>query len=157
MGKKLVFIALSVLAIAFLSAFSIGGPKSAKLQRRPVQDTVKALASKIDSIALPVHTKYKLYKRDVHASYYADRFNGKRTASGSKFNNNKYTAAHRKFPFGTKLRITNEQNGKCVIVEVTDRGPFSKGREIDITRRAFMELAGNKATGGINVTIDVID
>ncbi|RZJ35119.1 MAG: septal ring lytic transglycosylase RlpA family protein [Flavobacterium sp.] len=157
MRKKITFHLLSVLAIIFLSAFTIGGPKAAKKQQRPAQDTVKVLASKLDSIAFPVHLKYKPFKRDVHASYYADRFNGKRTANGSKFNNNKYTAAHRKFPFGTKLRLTNEQNGKCVIVEVTDRGPFSKGREIDITKRAFREIAGDKSSGGINVTIEVVE
>ena len=65
-----------------------------------------------------------MYKQSAHASYYADKFNGRGTTSGGKFNNNKYTAAHKKVPFGTKLRITNEKNGKSVIVEVTDRGPF---------------------------------
>lgn len=148
---------LSLMAVVFLSAFRIGEPKAHKQTHQTARDTVKTLAARLDSIAPPVYMKYKPFKRDVHASYYADKFNGKRTASGSKFNNNKYTAAHRKFPFGTKLRITNEQNGKCVIVEVTDRGPFSKGREIDITKRAFRELAGDRATGGINVTIEVVE
>ncbi|HEY0090936.1 MAG TPA: septal ring lytic transglycosylase RlpA family protein, partial [Flavobacterium sp.] len=83
--------------------------------------------------------------------------NGRRTASGSKFNNAKLTAAHRSLPFGTKLKITNEENGKFVIVEVTDRGPFSKGREIDMTRRAFSEICDNKTCGGLKVRIDVVD
>ena len=100
--------------------------------------------------------KYTLYKTNAHASYYNDKFNGKRTASGRKLNNNKLTAAHKKFPFGTKLRITNERNHKSVIVEVTDRGPFSKKREIDLTKRAFMKIALNKGSGSLNVTIEVL-
>jgi len=107
-----------------------------------------------DSVIM-VTGKFRPYKSGVHASYYADKFNGKRTSSGRKFSNKKYTAAHRKFPFGTILRVTNEANGQCVLVEVTDRGPFTRGREIDLTRRAFMEIAHNKSSGGIKVTIEV--
>lgn len=100
--------------------------------------------------------KYTLYKTNAHASYYNDKFNGKRTASGKKFNNNKLTAAHKKFPFGTKLKITNERNNKSVIVEVIDRGPFSKKREIDLTKKAFMKIASNKGSGSMNVKIEVL-
>lgn len=98
---------------------------------------------------------FKPYKKDVQASYYANKFNGKRTASGKKFDNTKYTAAHRKLPFGTKLRVTNESNGKSVIVEVTDRGPFSRGREIDLSRKAFMEITSNKNSGSTKVKIEI--
>jgi rare lipoprotein A len=95
------------------------------------------------------------YKNGAHASYYADKFHGRRTASGALFDMNKYTAAHKKFPFGTKLRVTNEANGESVIVEVTDRGPFVKSREIDLSKKAFMEIARNKGVGVMNVTIEV--
>lgn len=95
------------------------------------------------------------YKKGAHASYYADKFHGRRTASGALFDMNKYTAAHKKFPFGTKLRVTNEANGESVIVEVTDRGPFVKSREIDLSKKAFMEIARNKGVGVMNVTIEV--
>lgn len=105
---------------------------------------------------IAVTGKYKLYKIHSHASYYANKFNGKRTASGKRFSNDKYTAAHRKFPFGTILRITNEANGQCVLVEVTDRGPFSRGREIDLSKRAFMEIATNKNSGSIIVKIEEV-
>ncbi|MBF4465528.1 septal ring lytic transglycosylase RlpA family protein [Flavobacterium sp. LC2016-12] len=101
--------------------------------------------------------KYILYKTHAHASYYNNKFNGKRTASGRKFNNNKLTAAHKKFPFGTKLRITNERNSKSVIVEVIDRGPFSKKREIDLTKRAFMKIASNKGSGSMQVKIEILE
>lgn len=107
-----------------------------------------------DSVIV-VKGKFRFYKKDAHASYYANKFNGKRTSSGRKFDNNKYTAAHRKFPFGTILRITNQENNKSVLVEVTDRGPFSRGREIDLTRKAFMEIASNKNSGSLKVKIEV--
>ena len=100
--------------------------------------------------------KYILYKTNAHASYYNDKFNGKRTASGKRFDNNKFTAAHKKFAFGTKLKITNERNNKSVIVEVIDRGPFSKKREIDLTKRAFMKIASNKRSGSMNVKIELL-
>ena len=100
--------------------------------------------------------KYTLYKTHAHASYYNDKFNGKRTASGKRFNNNKFTAAHKKFAFGTKLKITNERNNKSVIVEVIDRGPFSKKRDIDLTKKAFMKIASNKGSGSMNVIIEIL-
>jgi rare lipoprotein A (peptidoglycan hydrolase) len=109
-----------------------------------------------DTIQNEVVGRLKVYKKSVHASYYADKFNGQRTTSGVRFNNNDYTAAHKKFPFGTKLKITNEANGKSVIVEVTDRGPFVRSREIDLTKRAYMEIAKNKGAGSMIVTIEEI-
>jgi rare lipoprotein A len=99
----------------------------------------------------------KQIKKNAHASYYHNKFNGRRTASGKKFDNNKYTAAHKKLPFGTKVRVTNEANGKSVIVEINDRGPFSKVREIDLSRRAFMEITSNKNSGVIIVKLEVVE
>ena len=109
-----------------------------------------------DTVLDDVIGKLNVYKKSVHASYYADKFNGKRTASGIKFSNSDYTAAHKKFPFGTKLKITNEANGKSIYVEVTDRGPFVRSREIDLTKRAFMEIAKNKGAGSMIVTIEEV-
>ena len=98
-----------------------------------------------------------MYKKSAHASYYADKFNGRRTTSGKKFSNNGYTAAHKKLPFGTRVKVTNEANGKSVIVEITDRGPFVRSKEIDLTRRAFMELAENKRSGMLRVKMEIIE
>ena len=100
--------------------------------------------------------KFVSYKKKSNASYYADKFNGKKTTSGKRFDNNKYTAAHKKLPFGTKIRVTNEANGKSVIVEVIDRGPFVRSREIDLSKRAFMEIAKNKSAGTMLVTIELL-
>ena len=128
-----------------------------------VKDTVKKskalfLPQEIASDSLFFATdKYIPYKKNAHASYYADKFNGRKTTSGKRFDNNKYTAAHKKLPFGTKIKVTNEANGKSVIVEVIDRGPFVRSREIDLTKRAFMEIAQNKGSGQMMVTIEVLE
>lgn len=127
------------------------------VKNKMVLDTSKTKIITIDTIKPKPVLKLKAFKTKAHASYYANKFNGKRTSSGVRFDNNKYTAAHRKLPFGTKLKITNEENGKSVIVEVIDRGPFSRGREIDLTRRAFMEIASNKNSGSTIVKIEIIE
>jgi rare lipoprotein A len=133
------------------------------IQKGTVQkDTIKKgkLAieqPEMDSDTLVIENgKFKPYKKKAHASYYADKFNGRKTTSGRRFDNSKYTAAHKKLPFGTKVKVTNEKNGKSVIVEITDRGPFVRSREIDLTKRAFMDIATNKGSGGMLVTIAVL-
>ena len=99
--------------------------------------------------------KLKLYKKSAHASYYADKFHNRKTASGKKYDKNKFSAAHKKLPFGTLVKVTNEANGKSVVVEITDRGPFVRSREIDLSRKAFMEITGNKSSGNMKVTLEV--
>ena len=100
---------------------------------------------------------YKLYKENAHASYYHDKFNGRKTASGEKFDNNLYTAAHKTLKFGTKIRVTNTVNDSSVIVTVNDRGPFVKGRELDLSKKAFMEIAKFKQRGHLIVNIEIIE
>lgn len=73
-------------------------------------------------------------------SYYARMHNGHITAGGEKFDSEALTAAHRNFPMGTKLKVTNLANEKSVVVRVNDRGPFVKGRALSVTRRAAREL-----------------
>lgn len=143
--------------------------KSAKIKETREQERVvastkvdtsklklKNVLTQIDSLDLST-AKLKVLKKGAHASYYHNKFNGRRTASGKKFDNTAYTAAHKKLPFGTKVKVTNEANGKFVIVEITDRGPFSKSREIDLTRKAFMDIASNKSSGTMLVTVEVIE
>lgn len=98
----------------------------------------------------------KLYKSKAKVSYYHDKFNGKQTASGAKFSNSKLTAAHRKLDFGTKVRLTNKINGKSVIVTINDRGPWKRGRELDISRKAFMEITDDKNKGILVVMIEIL-
>ena len=74
------------------------------------------------------------------ASYYADDYHGKVTSNGEVFNMNDLTAAHRTFPFGTNIRVTNLENKKTVVVRINDRGPFKDGRIIDLSLAAAKEL-----------------
>jgi rare lipoprotein A len=151
--NKIVFTA--ILCLFLYGVQSQAQKVSKKITQKVVIDTAKNKSIAVDTIKPRI--KLKAFKTKAHASYYANKFNGRRTSSGIRFNNNKYTAAHRKLPFGTKLKVTNESNGKWVIVEVIDRGPFSKGREIDLTKRAFMEIASNKNSGVILVKLEIIE
>ncbi len=84
------------------------------------------------------------------ASYYADKFHGRQTASGETFNQYKLTCAHRTLPFGTLLEVTNLANNKKVTVVVNDRGPFAHGRVIDLSKSAAEKIDMIK-TGVANV------
>jgi rare lipoprotein A len=73
-------------------------------------------------------------------SYYANRFHGRRTASGARYDRTQLTAAHRTLPFGTLVRVTNPHNQRSVVVRINDRGPYIRGRELDLSREAARVL-----------------
>ena len=79
-------------------------------------------------------------QQSVKASYYHSKFEGRTTSSGSKYRADSFTCAHRTFPFGTRLKVENPDNNNFVIVIVTDRGPFIRGREIDLSYVAADQL-----------------
>ncbi len=95
-------------------------------------------------------------KKTSYASYYHDKFNGRKTASGEIFSNSKFTAANRTLPFGTNIRVTNLNNGKQVIVKINDRGPFHASRALDISKAAFDEI-GDTNRGTIPVEYEIVD
>lgn len=101
-------------------------------------------------------SKLTTYKKHAAVSYYHDKFNGRPTASGEVFSNSKRTAAHKKLPFGTQVRLTNLENNKSVDVKINDRGPFTRGREMDISKKAFMDITDNKNHGVLKVKIELI-
>jgi len=90
------------------------------------------------------------------ASYYADRLHGRRTASGERYDRNAYTAAHRRLPFGTNVQVTRLDNGETVTVRINDRGPFVKGRVIDLSYTAAKKL-GMLRRGVVRVRVVVLD
>lgn len=90
------------------------------------------------------------------ASFYADKFEGRTTASGEKYKHNKLTAAHKTLPFGTKVRVTNLANNKSVEVVVNDRGPYVDGRIIDLSKSAA-EMLDFVNQGLAEVRMEVID
>lgn len=87
------------------------------------------------------------------ASYYGSELAGRRTASGERFNPNAMTAAHRTLPLGTRLRVTNSANGKSVVVRVNDRGPFARGRILDLSHAAA-RVIGLVSRGHGSVSIE---
>ena len=89
------------------------------------------------------------------ASWYGPGFHGRATANGEIFDENALTAAHRELPFGTKVLITNLNNGKSVLVTINDRGPYIKGRHIDLSRAAAREV-GMIDAGVTDVTMEIV-
>jgi rare lipoprotein A len=95
-------------------------------------------------------------KKTSYASYYHEKFNGRKTASGEIFDNAKFTAANRTLPFGTSIKVTNLNNGKEVIVKVNDRGPYHSTRALDMSKAAFDEI-GDTGNGTIPVEYEIVD
>ena len=122
--------------------------------------TAKPVAGAVD-IAMIEHTQPSDAEADAEAgrmlgsggaSYYAARFDGRRTASGETFDNDALTGAHRTLPFGSKVRVTNTANGRSVVVRINDRGPFHGSRIIDLSKAAASEL-GFRNRGTTSVCI----
>ncbi|MGF1696029.1 septal ring lytic transglycosylase RlpA family protein [Vibrio lamellibrachiae] len=90
------------------------------------------------------------------ASWYGNKYHGKLTASGERYNMRAYTAAHKTLPFGTIVKVTNTANGKSVDVKINDRGPFVKGRVIDLSQKSFGQI-GNIKKGLAPIKIEIID
>jgi rare lipoprotein A len=80
------------------------------------------------------------WSQEGEISFYADKFHGRKTASGRRFDKNALTAAHRSLAFGTKVEVTNLSNGKTVIVEINDRGPYAEDRILDLSPAAAREI-----------------
>ncbi len=94
----------------------------------------------VPSTAVAVDTvQWRLYEKG-DATYYSPRTHGRMMASGERYDKNGYFCAHKQLPFGTKIRVVNKRNNKEVIVMVKDRGPFAKGRVIDLSNKAAEAL-----------------
>lgn len=165
--KKNILIISFVLLIAALVGFS-NGTKSGFVRKASLYDTIKKKDSlqvldsikKMDSIKAVdslANLKTKLYKKNVEASHYSDKLNGRRTASGQVFSNKKYTAAHKTLKFGTKVKVTNLANNKSVIVTINDRGPHTRNREIDLSKRPFLDISHNNGRSPLRVSLEIVE
>ena len=122
--------------------------RQAALERREYRPTPRVMvARKHDEPFVPRSTASQGL-----ASYYTE---GTKTANGEAFNSAALTAAHPSLPFGTRLRVTNTKTGKSVVVRVNDRGPFVKGRVVDVSYSAAQAL-GMVNSGTANVKLDVV-
>jgi rare lipoprotein A len=101
------------------------------------------------------HTNQPVVRKDGKASFYANRLQGHKTATGEKFSQEKLTAASPDLPLGSSAIVTNHENGKSVEVEVNDRGPNLKGRDIDLSKKAAQRIGIDKQ-GVAPVTIEPI-
>ena len=155
---KLLVILIALLGTSFFAQSILIGKKEAKIITK---DSVKKQKTTEKTLIITDSTsaykgKFKPYKKTATASYYANKFHGRRTASGRIYNMYELTAAHKTLPFGTKIRATNIATGKTVVVEITDRGPFVRGREIDLSKKAFFTIASSSGAGYINVCLEIL-
>ncbi len=93
--------------------------------------------------------------QEGEASYYAHKYHGRTTANGEIYDETKMTAAHKTLPFGTRVRVTNLANGKKVVVRINDRGPFIKGRIIDLSYKAAGDL-DYISRGVVKVRVEIL-
>ncbi len=136
---------------AFEEAFAhLGRPAPATAVTANAVDVTEVLAAAPSASAAATHLG------TGSASYYADRFHGQRTASGEAFDNRAYTAAHRTLPFGSRVRVTNPATGASVVVRINDRGPFTRGRLIDVSRAAAEDL-GLVRPGHADVALELLE
>lgn len=102
-----------------------------------------------------VDEKWIGFTESGQASFYADQHQNRKTASGEPYKHQSKTAAHKKLPFGSNVKVTNLKTGKSVVVKINDRGPFVKGRIIDLSKSAFSAI-GSTSSGLIKVKIEVV-
>ena len=166
MKKRNIFIRYLVLLmmIATFAACSSSGDKTeqkaealAKKVEEKAKQTEKAEGKNNlvkDKVKVKTDAKGEPVVEQVgEASWYGKDFHGKKTASGETFDQHDLTAAHPTLPMGTKAKVTNLETGKSVQVEINDRGPYSKGRDIDLSKEAAKEI-GMKKDGASPVKIE---
>lgn len=139
---KYVFILFSFLTALSVQAetkklYGVEGPK---LTHRPLSNTTQTYQVKGEVYTTRTHQDAKDYSKEGIASYYHNKFNGRRTSSGELYNSTLYTAAHKTLPLNSYAVVTNMNNQRKVIVRINDRGPFSKGRIIDLSHAAAKEI-----------------
>ncbi len=149
------FVGLQMLYIVPVIAQSVTGIGSESLTGENGVAVVDTLQAEVmDSMHTQEPPGTPPGKRMV-ASYYGGKFHGRKTASGERYNQYDLTCAHKTLPFHTILQVTNPRNGKSVMVRVTDRGPFIRGRDIDLSYAAA-ESIGMLQAGVIPVEVVIL-
>lgn len=114
----------------------------------PLLLTASAAAQEVEVTDNPIDEIVQQPETEIDggmASYYGHELAGNRTASGERFDPGQLTAAHRTLPFGSMVRVTNTSNGDSVVVRINDRGPFSRGRVIDVSQAAAREIGMHRS------------
>ncbi|WP_073507709.1 septal ring lytic transglycosylase RlpA family protein [Streptobacillus notomytis] len=158
--KKILTIFLLTLTLLLVNASeNISGSHIENVEVKG--EDIKELISELKEQSQPVEeeniremVETEIYQTGI-ASYYGERWNGRKTANGEIFDTWKVSAAHKKLPFGTKVKVTNISNGKSVKVRINDRGPYIKGRVIDLSKAAFKEIE-NFEKGITKVKLEIV-
>lgn len=157
--KKYLLVVLFV-PISFMLFYALSEPADAhKIEKKSIQliDNISS-GKKLKKANLAYEKSLSIQNmKKAVVSWYGGAFhhNGP-TASGKVFNENALTAAHKSLPFGTKVKFFNPKNGKQVVVEITDRGPYIKGREFDLSKEAFSQLASLNR-GLVNIFYEIME
>jgi len=154
--------ALSRAGLIAVAALLVSAPAQAIDAPSPrLQSLEAAVAAVVDEAPASVDTKVQAVQQAFEeigtgrASFYGRELEGNRTASGERFHAADLTAAHRTLPLGTRLRVTNLANGRSVIVRVNDRGPFIRGRMLDVSLGAAREI-GMVSSGSADVRLEIV-
>jgi rare lipoprotein A len=140
-------------AVAGLVTLPLGGPVLA--EDVAIADSAPAVIQAAPEVPAEEEEKPRFDPIGAgEASYYADRFAGQSTASGEPYDPAELTAAHRSLPFGSRVLVTNEQTGRSVVVTINDRGPFHRGRVIDLSRAAARRIGiVQQGSGAVNLSL----
>jgi rare lipoprotein A len=129
---------LILFALISVVGFTLNSNESKKSEVLSVKEELALLNS--TEVSSQIELLEYVDRGIMLASWYGPRFHGRKTANGEVFDELAYTAAHKKFRFGTLLRLTNPNNERSIIVRINDRGPYIRGRELDLSRAAATEL-----------------
>lgn len=160
--KRIILMLLLIISIFTLGKITKGTKKKSTKKYTTVNK--KKNRKKGSNLSKEVQAELAKYKGKTNnhslqgiASNYGGRLHGGPTASGERFNQYAMTAAHKTLPMGTRVRVTNLANGKSVEVKINDRGPYIKGRVIDLSRGAFQQIAPLKQGIIKKVIIEVLE
>ena len=140
-------VGVSVHELAYTWANNTRLALGAKALRKDYSDVTRGFTGK--------ESRYLGHKMVGMASWYGGQFHGRRSSDGSRFNKEEYTAAHRIYPFGTLVKVTNLKNSKSCVVKITDRGPYAHGRIIDLSKKAAEDI-GMLGSGVAKVKLEVV-
>ena len=155
--KKIITILMGFILNLFISLPIKGNNKKLTDDLKKSENKIKTTENRDDIYDEEIKeelAKYSYFQTGT-ASFYGGKWHGRKTANGEIFDTYKLTAAHKTLPFGTRVRVTNLSNGKSVVVRINNRGPYSKGRIIDLSQAAFSKIE-NMSKGVTKVKLEIV-
>ena len=155
--KKIITILMGLILTLFISLPIKGNNKKLTDDLTKSENKIKTTENRDDIYDEEIKeelAKYSYFQTGT-ASFYGGKWHGRKTANGEIFDTYKLTAAHKTLPFGTRVRVTNLSNGKSVVVRINNRGPYSKGRIIDLSQAAFSKIE-NMSKGVTKVKLEIV-